>query len=449
MAETLQRAAVIDPLVHAYVAVDAERAMAEARRRLQDIAAGRPLGPLHGVPFAVKDMIDVRGQPTMCRSQVPPGQAALADAAVVKRLRRAGAILIGKLAMEEFGIGSDDEETRWPPALNPWDLRYTAGGSSSGCAAAVAAGLVPLAVGTDTGGSSRCPAAMCGVVGLKPTSRRISTAGVFPLAPSLDHLGLITRTVEDCALAFQVAAGPGRAVRAEPAPIPHADRRFPLRGLTIGVVRHFFSRDLPAPATVTEAIDAAVGVLAGLGARIVEVEIEPAQVYETCGSTIQHFEAYAVHRAWLRSHADRYGDTARTALMTGATITRPAYDRARLLRHHLRRDFTARIRHTGARVLVTAVTPGTPWRVGDREARRTAGDYSMRIAFNVLGVPAMAVPIGRTGAGLPLSMQLIASADDEPAIFTVGEAYQDATIWHHLTPTVSRPACDPPTAPGV
>jgi aspartyl-tRNA(Asn)/glutamyl-tRNA(Gln) amidotransferase subunit A len=422
MAETLERIAAVDPLVHAFIAVDAEGAMAQARQP-------RP-GPLQGVPFAVKDMIDVRGLPTTCQSRVHPGGIATRDAPVVERLRRAGAIPVGKLALEEFGIGSDDDESHWPAARNPWDPARTPGGSSGGCAAAVAAGLVPLAIGTDTGGSVRCPAALCGVVGLKPTDGRIATAGVFPLAPSLDQVGPITRTVQDSRLAFEILAGSSA----------HTPAGTDLHGLTVGVVRHFFTRDIPVSPIVVEAIDAAVDVLADLGATVVELELEPLQAYRECGWTILRFEAYATHAAWLRAHDRAYTPETRAALSAGAAVTRGAYEEARLARRRLRRDFADRIRRSGVELLLTAVSPGPAWRRGDRAARATVGDPAMRLAFNVLGVPALALPIGFSPEGLPLSMQLAAAAGGEPVLFRAGAAYQAVTSWLTTAPPVRTPA---------
>jgi aspartyl-tRNA(Asn)/glutamyl-tRNA(Gln) amidotransferase subunit A len=430
MAETLERMAALDPLVHAVIAVDAAGAMAQARRRQQDILDGSSLGPLHGVPFAVKDMIDVRGLPTTCQSRVHPGEVAIRDAPAVERLRRAGAIPVGKLALEEFGIGSDDDEGAWPSARNPWDPARTPGGSSGGCAAAVAAGLVPLAIGTDTGGSVRCPAAMCGVVGLKPTDGRIDKAGVFPLAPSLDQVGPITRTVQDSRLAFEILAGSSA----------HTPADTDLHGVTVGVVRHFFTRDLQASAIVVEAIDAAIDVLADLGATVVEMELEPVQAYRECGWTILEFEAHATHAAWLRAHDRAYGPETRAALSAGAAVTRRAYEEARLARRRLQRDFADRIRRSGVELLLTAVSPGPAWRRGDRAARASVGDPAMRLAFNVLGVPALALPIGFSPEGLPLSMQLAAAADGEPVLFRAGAAYQAITSWLTTAPPVRTPA---------
>jgi aspartyl-tRNA(Asn)/glutamyl-tRNA(Gln) amidotransferase subunit A len=435
MESTLRRIEATEPLVHAFTAVDAERAMARAGRSALAVRRGEPRGPLHGVPFAVKDMIDIQGLVTGCGSRVPVygvGQVAPGDAAIVRQLRRAGAIPVGKLAMEEFGIGSDDDDRDGPAARNPWDTRCTPGGSSTGCGAAAAAGLVPLAIGTDTGGSIRCPAALCGVAGLKPGYAKISRTGVFPLAPTLDHLGMITRTVADCALVFgaltgtMAAAGPAR-------------RGPPLDGLTIGVIRHFFTTDCPATAELITAIDAAVGVLAGLGSQIADIQIKPAHAYRACGSTIQCFEAYAIHRPWLRSHARDYRPATRAALSAGAAITGEAYRQAMLTRRRLQQDFTARMRASSTQVLVTAATLGPAWRAGDHQARASTGDYAPRIAFNVLGVPALAIPIGFSGAGLPLSMQLIAQAGHEKEILRTGIAYEQATDWHRIGPALAAP----------
>ncbi len=425
VAEHLERIRSEDRALDAFVLVDGARALREARQLTAAVRHGRRPGPLYGVPFAVKDMIDVAGWPTRAHSRALSARPATVDSVVVARLRRAGAIPLGKLALQELGIGADEDATPWPPAQNPWAPGHTAGGSSSGAGAAVAAGLVPLAIGTDTGGSVRMPAALCGVVGLKPTYGRIDLGGVLPLAPSLDHVGWLTRSARDAELVLEALTGEGGST-----PAAAVD----LAGLSVGVVRHFFERDLVAGAETRAAIDAAVGVLAALGAEVRDAELRPAATYRACGATVLEFEAHAVHRRRRAGVADALGATVGALLERGALIERERYVAALRQRARLRAEAEELFRTRRLDVLVTGVTPEPAWRIGDIAAARRAGDGAQRIAFNLLGLPALALPVGFGGDGLPLAMQLVAPARHEAMLLRVGRAYQRATAWHRAAP---------------
>lgn len=419
----LDRIAVIDSQTHAFLDVRAAEGLAEARACADDLARGRSARPLEGIPFAVKDLIDVEGLSTTCQSRVAPSRAAVRDAAVVASLRSLGAIFLGKLTLEEFGVGAPEDDTPWPAARNPWDLTRTAGGSSSGAGAAVAAGLVPLAIGTDTGGSVRCPAAMCGAVGMKPTFGMLSTAGVFPLAPSLDTLGLVTRTVADCATVWdalgvdQLSRDDNRVAR------PRVGEE-PLHGIRIGVIRHFFTADLPAAPEIAAAVEAAVSDLESGGARITDVYLAEAGEYEACGATILGAEAYAVHADWLASRGNEYGAVAQASLRSGASICGAQYGKALLRRAELQARWRAALLRHELDAVVTAVSPGVAWRIGDLALRERHGDRSMRMAFNVLGTPALALPIGVSGDGLPIAMQLAAPHGGEHLLYRIGCAFE-------------------------
>ena len=267
----LDRIAKLEPQMHAFIKVDGEAALASARQAEQEISAGRIRGPLHGVPVGIKDIIDMAGQPTTCHSKVLLKNVARKDAEVISRLRAAGAIMMGKLSLHEFAIGGPSFDLPFPPARNPWNTNHHPGGSSSGSGTALAAGFLPIALGTDTGGSIRNPAGTCGVVGLKPTYGLVSRRGVFPLAFSLDHIGPMTRSVRDIALALDVLAGhdaqdPGSAA------VTHgnfgADLDRGVRGLRIGFVRHFHESDEIAHPEVTAALDEVVKVLKREGAVV-------------------------------------------------------------------------------------------------------------------------------------------------------------------------------------
>ena len=258
LASLLERIEKLDPRIHAFIRLDAQAAMDAARAAGTEIAAGRNRGPLHGVPIGVKDIIDVAGLPTTCHSKILLDNVARQDAAVIARLRAAGAIIIGKLSTHEFAIGGPSFDLPFPPARNPWNPEHHPGGSSSGSGAGVCAGLFPAALGSDTGGSVRNPASACGIVGLKPTYGLVSRRGVFPLSFTLDHVGPLTRTVADTALMLDAMAGHDPA---DPGSAPSGAHRFGrlldrgVRDLRIGFVRHFHETDMPAHPETTAALE--------------------------------------------------------------------------------------------------------------------------------------------------------------------------------------------------
>jgi len=411
----------LDPQLHAFIHFSREEAIQSARLAEEAVQRGRQLGPLHGIPVAIKDNIDVAGSPTTCQSRVlADAPVASQDADVVARLREAGAIIIGKLAMEEFAIGDQPP----PTTRNPWDLERTPGGSSCGAGAAVAAGLIPIAVGTDTGGSIRNPAALCGVVGLKPTYGYLPMAGVFPLAKSLDHVGIITRTVADNVLALHALAG--QPVQPEAGGIG---------GLRIGVVKHFYIDDFPSTPDVIAAIETAIETLRGLGASVVETKLDTLDVYRDCGWTILKAEAYAVHERWLNERPEDYGSAARRILLSGACVDRDSYREAQRLRAQLRANLASAMRDVD--ILVTAVTPAPACLLSDLDGMEKSGNGSLRIPFNVTGNPAIALPIGFTADGLPLSMQLVGRPMAESTVYRVALAYEAATMWQDQRPELT------------
>ena len=309
----LERIARLDPEIHAFVAIDPDAAMAAAASADAAFEQGLDLGPLHGIPIAVKDLIDVAGLPTLCGSRLRSGHVATDDAEVVRRLRAAGAVPLGKLATYEFALVGPSFDGPSPPPLNPRSPGHITGGSSSGAAAAVAAGLLRTAIGTDTGGSLRSPAGYCGVVGLKPTFGRVSRRGVFPLSPSLDHVGPVAASVAEAALTFDAIADEG----------PKASARLgqDIAGLRIAYARNWFARDPELTPELLQAMDAAVGGLARLGALIDEVDLPDYAVMEAAGAVILHAEALAVHRATLAGTGAGYGRQAWQSLLSGLCLT--------------------------------------------------------------------------------------------------------------------------------
>jgi aspartyl-tRNA(Asn)/glutamyl-tRNA(Gln) amidotransferase subunit A len=417
-------------LLHAFLDVYRDEALAAARDADNRMARGKISGSLHGLPFAVKDLIDVEGKPTTAQSDVLRYNVANQDAVVTRQLLDAGAILIGKLTLEEFGIGSPSDALPWPAARNPWNIECTPGGSSSGCGVALAACHVPLAIGTDTAGSVRNPAAMCGVVGLKPTYDLISRQGVFPLAPSLDHIGLMARTADDCALLLDVLQrGSGRRVVASAAHVS----ALPLRGLRVGLLAHFYMRDVLASDETRASIASAARELVQLGAEVEEVESSDLQSYRQCGATLLRVEAYAIHHEFLIHTPERYGARCRDTLLKGAAVLPSEYAEAQKQQRALA-DEIDRLLDTSD-ILMTGVSAEPAASLTDEEAANKSTN-DMRVPFNVTGHPALSFCIGFSSDGLPIGAQLIGRRLQETKLLSVAAAYQRATRWHLQHPSV-------------
>src|SRR4051794_6499898 len=331
MQALLDRIERLDPKLNVFIRLDGDAALAAARAAEAEIASGRPHGPLHGVPVGIKDIIDVAGLPTTCHSKILIDNVASADAVCVARLRGAGAIVLGKLSTHEFAIGGPSFDLPWPPARNPWNPDHHPGGSSSGSGAGVAAGLFPIALGSDTGGSVRNPASAGGIVGLKPTYGLVSRRGVFPLSFTLDHVGPLTRTVADNALMLQAIAGhdpldPGSAA----ASVGHyaAALESGVRGLRFGFIRHFHEADLPADPEVATALDNVARTLQSLGAEVRDIRLPTLGEFGAVNRVILQSEAWAIHAPWLRERPQDYGKLARRRLLPGAFYGAGDYVRA-------------------------------------------------------------------------------------------------------------------------
>ncbi|WP_087687140.1 amidase [Pandoraea sp. PE-S2R-1] len=429
VAALLEAIAAENDTLSAFIEIYREEALAAAHQADVLMARGEVTGPLHGLPFAVKDLMDVEGKRTTAQSHVLRDPVAKRDADVVRQLRAAGAILIGKLSLEEFGIGSPSDTLPWPPARNPWDIERIPGGSSSGCGVALAACQVPLAIGSDTAGSVRNPAAMCGVIGLKPTYELLSRRGVFPLAPSLDHVGLMTRSAEDCALLLGALKHPSRREN-----VDFTLEGAPLHGLKVGLLSHFYRRDIIADDETQSAIGAAAGEIARLGARLDDVDAGDLESFRRCGSTLLRVEAYAVHREFLARSPERYGERCRDTLLAGALISAQEYVDAK--RQQL--DLTDRIDRLleTSEVLLTGVSAHTAARFDDEDAVNRPANQ-MRVPFNVSGHPALAFCVGFSSSGLPIGAQLIGRRFEEEKLLAVAAAYQRVTTWHFRHPSVA------------
>jgi aspartyl-tRNA(Asn)/glutamyl-tRNA(Gln) amidotransferase subunit A len=434
----IERIEAHDRKLNAFLRFTPELALEDARRAEAEIARGQWRGPFHGVPYALKDIIDYTGLPTTAHSKILQDNVARADAAVTQRLRGAGAVFMGKLSTHEFATGGPSFDLPWPPARNPWNRNCFTGGSSSGSGAALAAGFVPAAIGTDTGGSVRNPASLCGIVGMKPTYGLVSRRGVVPLAFSLDHVGPMNRTVRDNALMLDLLAGydpadPGSVNRAAGGYGAELERG--VQGLRVGVIRHFYTRDMQADPEMTAAIDAAATRLGELGAEVKEVETARLDDYIACNRTILTSEAFAVHEKWMRERPQDYGALARSRIMAGAFVRAADYINATRLRRKLTQQFHALFDRIDVALTASSMDPAC--RIDDAQAVEYTYGRQARAAFNVTGSPAVSVPIGFSSAGLPLAMQLVGKPFSEALLYRVAHAYEQACGWHQRHPALA------------
>ena len=427
MEALLERIARLDPKLNAFIRLDADVAIHAARAAEAEIASGRQRGPLHGVPVGIKDIIDVAGLPTTCHSKLLIDNIASTDAVCVSRLRGAGAIVLGKLSTHEFAIGAPSFDLPWPPARNPWNTDHHPGGSSSGSGSGLAAGLFPMALGSDTGGSVRNPASACGIVGLKPTYGLVSRRGVFPLSFTLDHVGPMTRTVPDNALMLEVIAGhdpldPGSAA----APAGHYTSALErgVRGLRIGFVRHFDEEDMPADPEVTAALEHVALTLQTLGAEIRDVRLPTLGEFAAVNRVILQSEAWAIHGQWLRERPGDYGQLARRRLMSGAFLSAGDYVQAARRRLEMIGAVEAALRDVDILLCASAMDP--PCRIDDPEAVERTYPRQARTPFNVTGHPALAMMSGLSSGGLPLSVQFVGRYFAEATLFRVAREWERA-----------------------
>ncbi|MCY4591861.1 MAG: amidase [Alphaproteobacteria bacterium] len=419
-----------DGTLDSFIELRPERALDAARAAEDAVMSGAALGPLHGVPYALKDIIDVEGWPTTAHSRLLDSAVARRDAEVAARLGAAGGILLGKLSTHEFALGGPSFDLPWPPARNPWDRTRSPGGSSSGSGAAVAAGFVPIALGTDTGGSVRNPASMNGLFGMKATYGRVSRRGVVPLSFSLDHIGPLTRSVADNALALSVIAGhdpadPGSSGEPVPEFMPAAATN--LAGVRIGVIRHFHLRDLTADPEMTAAFEAAVGLLATLGAEIREIEVRPLAEYAACNRVILLCEACAIHEMWMKERPGDYGRLLLERLLPGLAFSGVDYVQATRTRARLAAEFNGLFDDIDAVVAINNMEPAFP--IEEPEVAEYHYSRHARTPFNVTGNPALAVPTGFSSLGLPLSMQVITRLFDEALAYRIAAAHEAAAGW--------------------
>ena len=426
----LRRAEELDPKLNAYLLKDADKALAAAQAAEKAIHSGRKLGPLHGVPFGLKDIVDTAGLRTTCHSKILVDNIPQRDATVAAKLKAAGAILMGKLSTHEFALGGPAFDLPWPPARNPWNPNHHPGGSSSGSGAAVAAGMLPMAIGTDTGGSVRNPASCCGIVGMKATYGRVSRAGVFPLSYSLDHVGPMTRTVVDNALMLQAISGSDQRDPASAnAAIPDFTVKIEdgVKGLKIGYLRHFHEVDSPAHEEMAKSLDDAVDVLKNEGAEVRDVSFFPLSELAAANRIVLLSEAYSIHRKWLAERPEDYAKATRDRILPGAFMGAADYVDALRRRAIYREHFKRLMSEVDVIICASSMDPAC--RIDDEaEVGRTYGRQA-RTPFNLLGVPALAIPTGFSSEGLPLSMQVVGKAFDEATVYRVARAYERVADW--------------------
>lgn len=432
----LQRIERHDPGLRSFVTVDAGGARKAARAAGEELRAGRDRGAFHGIPFALKDNIDTAGLRTTSHSYQDLDRVPERDATLVSRLREAGGILLGKAATFEFAIGGPSWDLPFPPALNPWGPDHLPGGSSSGSGAAVGARFVPAAVGTDTGGSVRWPASMCGITGLKPTYGLVSRTGVVPNTFSLDHCGPMTVSARDNAIMLSAMAGhdpldPSSARR--PVEDYPAALTGEIRGLRIGVVKSWYEAD--ADPEILAATAEAVATLAGLGAVVEDVDLGGLQDYIDCKTLISTAELFAVHAANMKAHPEKFSRKLRQRVLGGALMRSEDYINAMRWRVELCRRLQAAFGRFD--LLVTAgwlelPPPADPEGVDFFKALRL-----VTMPFSLGGNPAVVVPSGFSKSGLPLSFQIGGRPFDDALVLRCADAFQRVTDWHRRVPTLS------------
>jgi aspartyl-tRNA(Asn)/glutamyl-tRNA(Gln) amidotransferase subunit A len=436
----LERLERLNPRLNAFLTVFGEPAMQAARKAEQEVVAGRVQGPLHGVPLALKDIFAMQGVRITGGSQVLSNWVPDYDATVVARLKAAGAIFVGTLNLYEFATGAV-LNPHYGPTHNPWHLDHTTGGSSTGSGAAVAAGMIYGSLGTDTGGSVRIPASLCGLVGLKATYGRISRYGVLPLSWSLDHVGPLTRTVRDTALLTSIIAGhDANDASSSRVPVPDyvAALTGKVDGLRLGVPREFFFEGLDAD--VQQMMEQALQQLRSLGANVSEVSW-PAVRQAPVLYAISLAEGAAAHEHWLRTRGESYGADVRERMRLGLLVPATAYLKAQRVRAVVSRDLARVLREVDVLVTPTAPIPAPKLDAGPGEIGAPTGALRNTLRrftqpFNVTGSPAVTVPCGFSRDGLPIGLQLVGRPFDEARLLNLAYTYEQSTDWKDKHPAL-------------
>jgi aspartyl-tRNA(Asn)/glutamyl-tRNA(Gln) amidotransferase subunit A len=425
----------LNPRLHAFIRITGDLALRQARAAEARQMAGTLSGALDGVPIAHKDIYETAGIPTTGHSRLLRDHVPRRDAATVAAWARGGAVMLGKLATYEFAMGGPSFDLPWPPARNPWDMSRFTGGSSTGTAAAVAAGIILGGTGSDTGGSIRLPAALCGIAGIKPTYGLCSRRGILPLAHSMDTAGPMAWTVEDCAILLQAMTGhdaedPSSANR--PAPDLLSGLGDGVRGLRIGIVRHFHEEDLPATTAVRAGIDDLAGVLRAEGAEIRDVTLPPLADFHAAGWVILMAEALAIHEPWLRTRIGDYGEILRERLALAVLITGGDYVQAQRRRRELCEAVAAVMRDCD--LLVTAGQPREAPPLEQVTTWSTVETPNLTVPFNLTGQPVVSVCTGYGEGGLPIGAQIAGRPFEDATALRAGHAFERATAGQRRRP---------------
>ncbi|HYM75488.1 MAG TPA: amidase [Candidatus Dormibacteraeota bacterium] len=428
--DCLSRIERLNPKLNAFITVTSEPALAEARRAEAELSRGEWRGPLHGIPIALKDLIDTAGTRTTAASALHEQRVPNEDATVVRRLRQAGAVIVGKNNLHEFAYGGSSLVSHFGDVHNPWDLSRIAGGSSGGSAAAVTTGMACAAIGTDTAGSIREPAALCGCVGLKPTFGLVSSRGVIPLSASLDHVGPLAATVEDAAIVLQAIAGydVDDITSADVAVTDYVGGlREGVKSLRVGVPREYFFEDIDQE--VASAMEHAVSGIEALGAQVSEVRLDV-----PIDRTLQAAESYAYHAENVARHSELYHPETVRRIRSGEKVTAAEYIQKRRQLEEARRNIGRVFADVDVLVLPTMpmAAPAIEELKANPDALRPAELRLLRNTrpFNVWGLPAISVPCGFTQSGMPIGLQIAGPHWREDLVLRVAYAYEQATAWH-------------------
>ncbi len=441
--QTLERIERLDPQLNSYITVTAELAMRQAQTAEREIHAGNRRGPLHGIPYALKDLFFTQGIKTTAGSKVLADFVPSYDSTVVQKLAEAGAVLLGKVGLHENAYGITSNNPHFGAVHNPWHTNHIPGGSSGGSAAALAAGLCSFSLGTDTGGSIRIPASFCGVSGLKPTFGRISRHGVFPLSHTLDHVGPFALTAEDLWLCLAAMTGRDAADEStveRPLPPPDFVSEPSLHGRRIGVPANFYFENL-AP-EVEAATRAALAEMEMLGAELIEVAVPDIEEFNAIARLVQIAEASSIHVNSLDSRREDYGDDQQTLLDQGRFVTAVDYLNAQRRRRQLNREFYQLFDQLDA--IAAPAVAVLPAKIGQTSLTVNGVEEDVRMmttrnarALNMTGLPLLSLPCGFSESGLPIGIQLVGALFDEKTLLEIGHAYQLATDWHWRRPAIA------------
>ena len=432
----LRRIETLDSQLDSFVTVTAERARAQAQAAEAAIMTSRPLSRLHGIPYCLKDIFDTAGIRTTAMSKLLADNVPTRDSHCQEKLAAAGGVLLGKNATWEFAHGGPSWDVLFPPARNPWERTCSPAGSSSGSAAAVAAGFAPATLGSDTGGSIRGPAAACGIAGLKPTYGLVSRRGVLPNCFSQDHAGPLAWTTEDVATLLQIIAGHDPE---DPGSVDMAIPDYPaaltgnVKGLVIGVPTQWLEKEAPPSAATMAAFDAALDVFRGLGASVRPVTLPPIEQFDDVKKIIAISELFTIHAADLRTRPELFGASLRYRIIAGGLVRAEEYIQAMRLRTDLARSLQTVL----STVDVLTLPTGEP--AGKLEPVPHSSLFtrpSLTAAFNVGGNPALSVCSGFDTRGLPFSLQIVGRLFDEPTVLRAGDAYEKATPWRDRRPVL-------------